>query len=60
MYIALQEAAWEVEGKKPSPNWPEEGTVTFKGYQTRYREGLDLVLRGISCKIDPGEKVSVF
>ena len=28
-------------------------------YSVRYREGLDLVLRGIDCVIKPGEKVGI-
>ena len=31
--------------------------MSFEGYQTRYRPGLDLVLRGISVDISGGEKV---
>ena len=31
--------------------------MEFKDYSTRYRPGLDLVLKGITCTIDPGEKV---
>ena len=33
--------------------------VEFKNYQTRYREGLDLVLKGVSCRILSGEKVGI-
>ena len=38
--------------------WPVEGKVQFERYSTRYREGLDLVLKQISCDIRGGEKVS--
>ena len=31
--------------------------LRFEGYTTRYREGLDLVLRGIDLTILRGEKV---
>ena len=34
-----------------------EGRVRFDGYSTRYREGLDLVLRDITCDIPGGQKV---
>ncbi len=44
-------------GQDPPDSWPEHGVVEFSGYQTRYREGLDLVLRGIDCTIRAGEKV---
>jgi len=32
--------------------------VEMENYGTRYREGLDLVVKGIDCSIKPGEKVS--
>ena len=31
--------------------------MEIRNYSTRYREGLDLVLQGISASIQPGEKV---
>ena len=34
-----------------------EGRIIFDNYQVRYREGLDLVLQGISCEVKGGEKV---
>ena len=40
--------------------WPVEGRVQFDHYSTRYRPGLDLVLKDISCDIPGGQKVSVF
>ena len=51
------QAAWTIEDKKPAANWPDKGCVEFKDYGVRYREGLDLVLKGITCKIEPTEKV---
>ncbi|KAF9308629.1 Multidrug resistance-associated protein 1 [Podila horticola] len=41
------------------PNWPDRGHITFKNYSTRYREGLDLVIKNISLDIKPGEKVGI-
>ncbi|CAG7817176.1 unnamed protein product, partial [Allacma fusca] len=54
-----QESAWELQDQKPSPEWPEDGNIIFNNYQSRYREGLDLVLRGVTCSINPGEKVGI-
>jgi hypothetical protein len=54
-----QEAEWEIPERKPVPSWPDKGAITFERYQTRYREGLDLVLRNVTCVIEPGEKVRV-
>ncbi|KAH3704703.1 hypothetical protein DPMN_079765 [Dreissena polymorpha] len=51
------EAEWRVENKRPPANWPDRGNVRFNNYTTRYREGLDLVLKGISCDIVGGERV---
>uniref|UniRef100_A0A5K3EWX4 ABC-type glutathione-S-conjugate transporter n=1 Tax=Mesocestoides corti TaxID=53468 RepID=A0A5K3EWX4_MESCO len=52
------EAPWEVDEKKPPPQWPE-GSLEFVNYSTRYREDLDLVLKSISFKINPGEKIGI-
>ncbi|XP_055876897.1 multidrug resistance-associated protein 1-like isoform X3 [Biomphalaria glabrata] len=53
------EAAWIIENHRPNPEWPEQGVVEFKDYQFRYREGLDLVLKGINCRIESGEKIGI-
>jgi ATP-binding cassette subfamily C (CFTR/MRP) protein 1 len=54
-----QEAPWSVEPKSYTPEWPEEGKVKFDTYSTRYREGLDLVIKQVSCDIKPAEKVGI-
>lgn len=54
-----QEAPWQLENVKVPRIWPENGQVTFDNFRVRYREGLDLVLRGISFKIAGGEKVGI-
>ncbi|XP_035998439.1 canalicular multispecific organic anion transporter 2 isoform X2 [Fundulus heteroclitus] len=53
------EAPWEVENKKPPPEWPMEGNVEFSKYSVRYREGLDLVLRNITLNVKGGEKIGI-
>ncbi|XP_053387089.1 multidrug resistance-associated protein 1-like [Mercenaria mercenaria] len=59
-YTTLQsEAGWVLESAKPPIDWPRSGTVEFRNFLTRYREGLDLVLRGINCVIKDGEKVGI-
>lgn len=45
---------------RPADNWPNTGHVQFSDYSTRYRPGLDLVIRGLSCEIQGGEKVRLF
>uniref|UniRef100_A0A3Q4HJW0 ABC-type glutathione-S-conjugate transporter n=1 Tax=Neolamprologus brichardi TaxID=32507 RepID=A0A3Q4HJW0_NEOBR len=53
------EAPWEVEDKKPPPEWPMQGNVEFNDYSVRYREGLDLVLKDITLKVKGGEKIGI-
>ncbi|KAF9315904.1 Multidrug resistance-associated protein 1 [Podila horticola] len=40
-------------------NWPQNGHIVFRNYSTRYREGLDLVIKNISLDIRPGEKIGI-
>lgn len=55
-----QEADWANAADANLPkNWPEEGQVVFRDFQVRYREGLDLVLRGITFTVQGGEKVGI-
>ncbi|XP_052069136.1 multidrug resistance-associated protein 1-like [Mytilus californianus] len=53
------EADWIVENKRPEHDWPNEGKVEMDNYGVRYREGLELVLKSISCKIAPCEKIGI-
>uniref|UniRef100_A0A4W6BM69 ATP-binding cassette, sub-family C (CFTR/MRP), member 3 n=1 Tax=Lates calcarifer TaxID=8187 RepID=A0A4W6BM69_LATCA len=53
------EAPWEVEDKKPPPEWPMEGNVQFQEYSVRYREGLDLVLKNLTLSVKGGEKIGI-
>ncbi|KAJ5906784.1 Metal resistance protein YCF1 [Penicillium subrubescens] len=45
--------------RRPAVGWPAQGAVSFKNYSTRYREGLDLVLKDINLDIKPHEKIGV-
>ncbi|PRP78236.1 hypothetical protein PROFUN_13846 [Planoprotostelium fungivorum] len=53
-----QEAPADVSGDAPS-DWPTTGRVVFKDVKMRYREGLELVLKGVNVSIQSGEKVGV-
>ncbi|PPQ65474.1 hypothetical protein CVT26_000114 [Gymnopilus dilepis] len=53
------EAPLELPESKPLGNWPSEGTVEFRNYSTRYRSGLDLVLKNIELKINAREKIGI-
>ena len=52
-----QEAAAVIDAKRPDRTWPETGTVQMNKYSTRYRPGLDLVLKGVTCTVQSNEKV---
>ncbi|KAJ5947491.1 Metal resistance protein YCF1 [Penicillium verhagenii] len=59
-YANLPSEAPEVIFKsRPAIGWPAQGAVSFNNYSTRYREGLDLVLKGINLDIKPREKIGV-
>ncbi|KAL7041242.1 hypothetical protein ACKWTF_000685 [Chironomus riparius] len=52
-----QEAPWKtIEVDKA---WPQNGIVEFKDFQVRYREGLELVLKGISFMVKTQEKIGI-
>jgi ATP-binding cassette subfamily C (CFTR/MRP) protein 1 len=54
-----EEAPLHIPEQDPPKEWPQHGVVKFDNYQTRYRPGLDLVLKGISCDIMSGEKIGI-
>nr|XP_027194827.1 multidrug resistance-associated protein 1-like [Dermatophagoides pteronyssinus] len=60
-YINVQpEADWYTdEDKCLQENWPSNGSIHMDDYATRYRPGLDLVLKGIDLNIKPGEKIGI-
>ena len=60
MYPMGCQAADVIESNRPPSYWPDRGEVEFQDYSTRYRPGLDLVLKDITCSIKSGEKVSLY
>lgn len=46
-----QEAPYDMPEQDPPSNWPEHGSIDFDRYMTRYRDGLDHVLKKITCNI---------
>ncbi|CAL1286917.1 unnamed protein product [Larinioides sclopetarius] len=54
------EASWKTESTRfDLKSWPSKGSITFRNYKMRYREGMELVLQGINVDIPPGQKVGV-
>ncbi|KAF5844535.1 hypothetical protein GGP41_007571 [Bipolaris sorokiniana] len=59
-YAALPSEAPEIISKnRPPISWPAQGAVAFNNYSTRYRPGLDLVLKNVNLSIKPKEKIGV-
>uniref|UniRef100_A0AC35TJK4 Multidrug resistance-associated protein 1 n=1 Tax=Rhabditophanes sp. KR3021 TaxID=114890 RepID=A0AC35TJK4_9BILA len=53
------EPTWRTDKGSQIKNWPSKGEIRFVNYSTRYREGLDLVIKNISAFIKGGEKVAL-
>lgn len=59
-YAQLPSEAPEIVSKnRPPVSWPPKGSVNFQNFSTRYREGLDLVLKNVNLDIKPHEKIGV-
>ncbi|KAI9603330.1 hypothetical protein H4Q26_002651 [Puccinia striiformis f. sp. tritici PST-130] len=55
-----QEGPWETdEHDRPSPSWPAKGEIVYEGVECRYREGLDLVLKGVDFKVQAQQKIGI-
>jgi hypothetical protein len=47
------------ENHRPPPTWPERGAIEFDRFSMRYRPNLDLVLRDVSFRVEPEEKIGI-
>ncbi|KAG0330517.1 Canalicular multispecific organic anion transporter 2 [Podila humilis] len=56
--VKNQEAPNETNVELPK-NWPDQGKIEFKNYSTRYRQGMDLVIRNVTFDVQPGEKIGI-
>lgn len=53
-----EEALAFIPGSAPD-HWPDEGAVIFDNIKMKYRPGLPLVLKGLSAKIEPVQRVGI-
>ncbi|XP_076451201.1 multidrug resistance-associated protein 1-like [Babylonia areolata] len=58
-YSDLKPEAPALMPVRPRVTWPSHGNIIFTNYSTRYRPGLDLVLKGVNINIRGGEKVGI-
>ena len=59
-YAVLErEADPIIPHSRPPASWPDAGRIHFENLQFRYREGLPLVLKGITVDIRPKEKIGI-
>jgi ATP-binding cassette, subfamily C (CFTR/MRP), member 1 len=58
-YSHLEEERKLIEKRRPPDSWPSKGELVFENLQMRYREGLDLVLKGLNFKIGSNEKIGI-
>lgn len=56
-YSELPSEAPTATPEDPPASWPAKGRISFTDVKMAYREGLPLVLKGISFDVNPGEKV---
>jgi len=53
-----QEADWDTPGGL-TDEWPQNGTVAFKEYSTKYRPELSCVLENFNLKVENNQKVGI-
>ncbi|KAF9685894.1 hypothetical protein SADUNF_Sadunf03G0102000 [Salix dunnii] len=59
-YMHLPSEAPEIiESSRPPSNWPTVGKVEICNLKVRYQHNSPLVLRGISCVIEGGQKIGI-
>ncbi|XP_070635819.1 ATP-binding cassette sub-family C member 6 isoform X1 [Bos indicus] len=54
-----KEAPWKPLTCAAHPPWPRRGQIEFRDFGLRYRPELPLAVRGVSFKINAGEKVGI-
>ncbi|SCZ99314.1 BZ3500_MvSof-1268-A1-R1_Chr7-2g09480 [Microbotryum saponariae] len=54
-----QEAPSDIEETRPDPSWPAHGAIEFENVFMSYRPELPPVLKGLSLRIEGGQKIGV-
>ncbi|CAO3623722.1 unnamed protein product [Cunninghamella echinulata] len=57
-FTKIEQESTVVTKNAPS-DWPNKGGIEFQNLHIKYAPDLDLVLKGISFKINPGEKIGI-
>ena len=53
------EAELRIEGKVEDKNWPAKGNIVFKGVSLKYTPDLPPVLKDLTFRVKPGEKIGI-
>ncbi|CAA7388821.1 unnamed protein product [Spirodela intermedia] len=53
------EAAWKIKGCLPSASWPTRGNIDIRDLKVKYRPNTPMVLKGITLRINGGEKIGI-
>ncbi|KAH8103325.1 P-loop containing nucleoside triphosphate hydrolase protein [Cristinia sonorae] len=58
-YTELPSEGATTKPDDPPPTWPEKGAISFNNVEMAYREGLPLVLKGVTFDVNGGEKIGI-
>ena len=54
-----REAPYESDDGHAPTKWPEHGVIEFQNYSTRYRQGMNLVLKDVIFTAEAGQKIGI-
>ena len=59
-YMDVEQEAQAIKPEaRPPGNWPSHGAIEFINYSTSYRPDLDPVLKNLTFKVQPSERVGI-
>ncbi|XP_007474889.2 ATP-binding cassette sub-family C member 11 [Monodelphis domestica] len=59
MKLSVPEAPLHISGVSCPPGWPQQGQITFKNYQMKYRDNTPIVLNDINLTFHSQEVVGI-